>query len=484
MQRIDAKKQEKERKQRQQQQRKQEKLNNDINKLQNKNIQNMTTSGVTKDIQSIEKILNDNNNNLTEEQEQILNQIKSEMQQRKEHLESKKGGNSGNTGVRQSSRLKNKQKPNMAEEKTPPVNEEQELEPAINPVIRQLRGADLGGDEQEQQQDDQEQQDGQPDGQQQDDQEVQQEQQQQGGHQEILQLLQGFDIKPNQNKGGNLSITFGGIYNSYQRIPIITIPTIENYDLFSSLIDFIKVECNKEIGIDYSAITINKNYQCGEHRDRNNMDGKPSIIIGLGDYTGGALCIEDENGNTTINDIQDKWLQFDGHNKHWVQAFDDERYSLIYFFSKQTEIMINEYIHQDYEIKDVNGLKVKTRKNTSDETVINEVLVQDVYLKDIEMNNLNIRDAVVLDIGGNIGTFALRVANEVKQVKVFEPEPVNATICRNNVLLNGLKNVQVFQKGVTYSGNEKILYLCNGEYNKYQHSIFDNQQRRKNDQYQ
>jgi FkbM family methyltransferase len=56
--------------------------------------------------------------------------------------------------------------------------------------------------------------------------------------------------------------------------------------------------------------------------------------------------------------------------------------------------------------------------------------------------------ATVLDVGANIGLYALlcgRLAGPTGLVHAFEPEALNASRLRENIALNGLGNVQVFE---------------------------------------
>ena len=52
-----------------------------------------------------------------------------------------------------------------------------------------------------------------------------------------------------------------------------------------------------------------------------------SMIYGLGDYTGGAICVEG-----TASDIRYVPLEFDGwRQRHWTEPYEGERYSLVWF---------------------------------------------------------------------------------------------------------------------------------------------------------
>ena len=78
----------------------------------------------------------------------------------------------------------------------------------------------------------------------------------------------------------------------------------------------------------------------------------------------------------------------------------------------------------------------------------------------------------VIDIGGNIGTFAIFAATRAAGVKVFsyEPFPENIKWLRSNVTKSGLTNVQVFQQAV--SGATGMRHLNVDSANWIVHSLF------------
>jgi len=79
----------------------------------------------------------------------------------------------------------------------------------------------------------------------------------------------------------------------------------------------------------FNSVQINKNTNCKSHKDGKNIGY--SIIIGLGDYIGGELCIEKPDDVHEIN-INKKFLIFDGSKyTHWTNDFINDRYSLIFF---------------------------------------------------------------------------------------------------------------------------------------------------------
>lgn len=81
---------------------------------------------------------------------------------------------------------------------------------------------------------------------------------------------------------------------------------------------------------EFNAVQINKNFKCDPHYD--NKNSGISLVMGLGDYTGGELVIEGEE-----NDIRYKPIVFNGSTKqHWVNSFEGDRYSIVLFNLKQS----------------------------------------------------------------------------------------------------------------------------------------------------
>lgn len=68
------------------------------------------------------------------------------------------------------------------------------------------------------------------------------------------------------------------------------------------------------------------------------------------------------------------------------------------------------------------------------------------------------KDAVVLDIGGNVGLFSLYAAKYAKQVYTLEPSPEHCSVIRHMLEFNGITNVKLF---------ENALYIENGKFEYY-----------------
>lgn len=101
---------------------------------------------------------------------------------------------------------------------------------------------------------------------------------------------------------------------------------------------------------EFTSIQVNKNYASRPHVDKNNLG--ESLIIGLGDYTGGDVWVHDEGtvafelkediscmyhyeAGATYHgswmDIRGKWTHFNGNRLHFTQPFQGDRFSLVYF---------------------------------------------------------------------------------------------------------------------------------------------------------
>ena len=113
------------------------------------------------------------------------------------------------------------------------------------------------------------------------------------------------------------------------------------------------------------------------------------------------------------------------------------------------------------------------RPDTTDEKVIKEVLVQDVYEKK-SIGFFVTSGDFWLDLGGNIGTFALLALTRGAKVISYEPEGENYALLVKNVQKNfgKTRNFKAYKKAVGVKNGTIDLYLCQGEYNKYRHTIF------------
>jgi len=79
----------------------------------------------------------------------------------------------------------------------------------------------------------------------------------------------------------------------------------------------------------FNQVVINKDFKINKHLDASNVG--ESIIIGLGEYSGGDLVVEFENEKKKIN-IKNNFYKFNGSKYyHYVEPFEGNRYSLVFY---------------------------------------------------------------------------------------------------------------------------------------------------------
>lgn len=106
-------------------------------------------------------------------------------------------------------------------------------------------------------------------------------------------------------------------------------------------------------------------------------------------------------------------------------------------------------------IKEINGLKFYCRVGTSDEKSVDEVVGRNVYQrKDFKI----VAGESWLDLGANIGAFAVLAASLGAKVTCFEPDPISFQILKENIKLNKL-NVMVYDAGVAVKKTKSYLHV-------------------------
>jgi hypothetical protein len=84
---------------------------------------------------------------------------------------------------------------------------------------------------------------------------------------------------------------------------------------------------------EWSSVMINKNLQCDWHKDKGNIG--ESIMLGLGDYRGGALYVKYDN---EIKKYQTwcRLVRFNGSlYEHCTEKFEGERFTLVFYNNKR-----------------------------------------------------------------------------------------------------------------------------------------------------
>ncbi len=118
-----------------------------------------------------------------------------------------------------------------------------------------------------------------------------------------------------------------------------------------------------------------------------------------------------------------------------------------------------------------NGVNLHARLRTFDSMAIREVWIR----KDYTPPGFEIgRDAVVVDVGGHIGSFALLAARAASagRVYVFEPTSENFSLLQKNIQLNAASNIASFNLALLGRSGARVIGLSPG--NTVSHSFFFN----------
>jgi len=114
------------------------------------------------------------------------------------------------------------------------------------------------------------------------------------------------------------------------------------------------------------------------------------------------------------------------------------------------------------------GLKMKIRVNSTDIMQLTTIWVDKEYtIPGFEIDE----NDVIIDIGGHIGLFILFCKQFCKKGKIFCFEPVkeNYEQCRENIRINNLQNINLFNMAVTKETGETSIYLNEDDSG---HSVF------------
>jgi len=167
---------------------------------------------------------------------------------------------------------------------------------------------------------------------------------------ELLSCLRLWGFKENTNRGNVTpngkkfvySDTIGVIKMSTCERTLMTVGT-KRYPEFTQVVSKwfkSRLPADLKDTFEYTSVNINKNYAGKLHRDGNNSG--PSFIKAFGDFKGGELNywpsddkkkdLEqfDHKEKVTVN-IKDNLLLFDGNRGHYVNKFQGERFSLVFF---------------------------------------------------------------------------------------------------------------------------------------------------------
>lgn len=102
--------------------------------------------------------------------------------------------------------------------------------------------------------------------------------------------------------------------------------------VYQALCDFADVVVPPDFH--FNTITLNHNVKAKKHKDIYNVGD--SIIIGIGDYEGGALRVFSNDTDYSPENIKDRPIKFNGHTTfHETEDFTGTRYTMIFFKQKK-----------------------------------------------------------------------------------------------------------------------------------------------------
>jgi len=114
-----------------------------------------------------------------------------------------------------------------------------------------------------------------------------------------------------------------------------------------------------------------------------------------------------------------------------------------------------------------NGLRFFVRAGTTDLSVLNEALFLNPYLGPghIELRE----DAVVMDVGANMGDFAIQAAALCPSGRVYAVEPMSEyiSLLETNKKLNRLSNIEIIQVALGDHEGEVRLFIAGAESGAY-----------------
>ena len=115
-----------------------------------------------------------------------------------------------------------------------------------------------------------------------------------------------------------------------------------------------------------------------------------------------------------------------------------------------------------FYLKDIQGSKMLL--NIGDKGISNELLFNDIreVAATKYMYNVAKKGDIILDIGANIGYYALlesRLVGDKGKVYAIEPEPRNIDLLKRNVSINDYKNIEIFHSAVGDKNGTEKLYV-------------------------
>lgn len=115
-------------------------------------------------------------------------------------------------------------------------------------------------------------------------------------------------------------------------------------------------------------------------------------------------------------------------------------------------------------------IKFLVRDGTSDEKTFDEVIVNDTYQKkDFKIK----RGEHWIDLGGNVGAFAVLALSKGATVDIYEPDPFSCKMIEKNLKVNDY-DANIFQKAVVANDKKKMTMYVGNNMNVWRNSLYKN----------
>ena len=110
------------------------------------------------------------------------------------------------------------------------------------------------------------------------------------------------------------------------------------------------------------------------------------------------------------------------------------------------------------------------RDGFSDEKTFNEVLVRNTY----EKKYFKIKQGEHwIDLGGNVGAFAINAINKGATVDIYEPDPFNCKMIEKNLSSNNFQ-ANIIQKAIVANDNKKMTMYVGNNMQVWRNSLYKN----------
>ena len=116
------------------------------------------------------------------------------------------------------------------------------------------------------------------------------------------------------------------------------------------------------------------------------------------------------------------------------------------------------------------GIKFLVREGTSDEKTFNEVIVNNTYQKkDFKIK----KGEHWIDLGGNVGAFAVLALSKGATVDIYEPDPFSCKMIEKNLKVNDY-DANIIQKAVVANDKKKMTMYVGNNMNVWRNSLYKN----------